>query len=178
VVNSYSVGEVSGVRSVGGVVGHLTDGSVVGSYSGATVSGEESVGGVAGHLNSGSRVFSSYFAGTVSGTESVGGVAGSVSGGRVISSAALNSAVKGTDRDVGRIAGFTIGPVTLSNNAAYTGVTNNAGNTSWPNKGASSKDGEDITSRDIHADGTLGERFTAENGWITENGRLPALSGE
>jgi len=36
---------------------------------------------------------------------------------------------------------------------------------------------EDINIESIHADGTLGKRFTKDNGWTTKNGKLPGLLG-
>ena len=38
-------------------------------------------------------------------------------------------------------------------------------------------EGEDISAYEIWSDGTLGGRFSIENGWTTENGKLPGLFG-
>jgi len=66
----------------------------------------------------------------------------------------------------------------LSNNAAFSGILNKAGNTMWDNRSASGINGEDITIDRIKADGTLGGRFTNKNGWTVQNGKLPGLFGE
>ncbi|MCL2688892.1 MAG: T9SS type A sorting domain-containing protein [Chitinispirillia bacterium] len=51
-------------------------------------------------------------------------------------------------------------------------------NTDWANKGADNLDGADITRAEILADGTIGGRFTEENGWTVQNGHLPGLFGQ
>jgi len=176
VANSYSAGAVNGVESVGGIAGTVEgDSRVENSYSGAEVSGTESVGGVAGYVSS-SSVTGCYFAGAVSGEENVGGVAGSIQGGALTGSAALGSAVKGTGKNTGRVAGFILGnTVNFSNNGAYAQITNNAGTTEWKNKGEKTMDGADISAAEINTDGTIGGRFTDENGWTVEAGKYPSL---
>jgi len=56
-------------------------------------------------------------------------------------------------------------------------MLNGEGTTEWNNIGEDQIDGEDISAEDIHADGTFDGRFTAENGWTTQNGKLPGLFG-
>jgi hypothetical protein len=56
-------------------------------------------------------------------------------------------------------------------------MLNPSGDMIWNNIGENKTDGEDISIPDIHADGTLGGRFTAENGWTTQDGKLPGLFG-
>jgi hypothetical protein len=63
----------------------------------------------------------------------------------------------------------------FSNNAAFSGITNNAGNTAWDKREATSINGEDLSASAIKADGTLGGRFTNKNGWTTQNGKLPGF---
>ena len=60
-------------------------------------------------------------------------------------------------------------------NAAFGGIKNYAGNTEWAAKGDRGRDGPDITKEQITADPTIGERFTTQNGWIIQEGRLPGL---
>jgi hypothetical protein len=93
----------------------------------------------------------------------------------LISSAALNPSITGTS-NVARIAGGNEGA--LQNSAAFDGIINGAGNTDWTNKTQDGLGGIDITAAEIMSDGTIGSRFTPDNGWTTENGRLPGLSGE
>ncbi|MDR3012418.1 MAG: hypothetical protein LBU70_04330 [Chitinispirillales bacterium] len=74
----------------------------------------------------------------------------------------------------GRIVGGSDAGI-LSNNAAFSGITNNTDNTAWDDRKATTINGEDITASTIKADGTLGGRFTNENGWTIQNGKLPGF---
>ncbi|MCL2677817.1 MAG: hypothetical protein FWE85_02055, partial [Clostridiales bacterium] len=90
--------------------------------------------------------------------------------------AALNPSVTG-DRYVGRV-GYMAQDYekALSGNVAFYGmVVTVFGNTKALNKGADKADGADIMSAAILADGTLGGRFTAANGWKAANGKLPGI---
>jgi len=202
VSNCYSTGSVSssGYNFSGGVVG-LNDknGTVSNCYSTGSVSSSgSSAGGVVG-INSGGFVSSCYSTGVISSSEGyawAGKYAGGVVGdetyaqngsgtlyhGWVRSCAALNPSINrvgNNDFYFGRIAGAddpsTNG--TLTNNIAFTNMLNPDNNTTWNNKSSSDKDGEDINAQSINADGTLGGRFTSENGWTTQNGKLPGLFG-
>ena len=120
-------------------------------------------------------VLNCYSTGNVSGDNYVGGVAGYFNVDKaILDCVALNPSVKASGT-VGRIAGRN---GTLSNNAAWNGIININGNTVWNNKGLDDIDGEDMTQASIHADGTLGGRFTASDGWTTKNGSLPGLFGK
>jgi hypothetical protein len=192
VANSYSTAAVSGVNrfvgeingSIGGVVGSVSMGTVSNSYSTGAVSGDTAVGGVAGYVRNNSFVTNSYSTGKVSGWSSVGGIAGAVLGGSVSNCAAFNPEVKAIeapfpieDPDVGRVAGVNWGSDnTLSNNVAYAGMKNNAGNTTWNNKGHDNLDGADITAAAIILDGTIGGLFS-DPVWTTQDGSLPGLFG-
>ncbi|MCL2183928.1 MAG: hypothetical protein FWB85_10725 [Chitinispirillia bacterium] len=178
IINCYSNGVVSGTIEAGGLIGSLSFGGLVAnSHSAAAVSGDSTVGGVAGVINGGSLI-NSYSTGTVSGISKVGGVIGVFVGhsltGSLISCAALNPEVKGTGSHVGRVVGSRDGG-TLSNNVAYAGMTNRAGNARWTNKGAADIGGADIALAAIKLDGTIGGRFTADSGWTAENGKLPGI---
>jgi len=158
VSNCYSTGSVNVSGSeflyVGGLVGENSDGSTVSNcYSIASVSTVSN---------------SKYF-------PAAGGLVG-YNGSTMSNCAALNPSLSYIDsyKYFGRI-GYN--DATLSNNIAFNNMLNPDGNTTWNNKGADQIDGEDINIKSINADGTLGGRFTDENGWTTENGKLPGLFG-
>ena len=108
VSNSYSTGSVAGGSYVGGLVG-LTDGTVTNSYASGTVTSSYVAGGVVG-LNDG-IVSNSYYAGNVTGNWSVGGLVG-VNYGAVSNSYSTGS-VTG-DGNVGGLVGLTDGTVSDS----------------------------------------------------------------
>jgi hypothetical protein len=66
----------------------------------------------------------------------------------------------------------------VANNIAFAGMINPSGGATWDNIGAANIDGEDFTKEQIQNDGTLGGRFTAVDGWTTQNGKLPGLFGK
>jgi len=189
----YSTGKISGASSVGGVVGYLkgnAEGSVSNSYSSGTVGGDSAVGGVVGTLivdySTVSVLANCYSIAAVNGTVGhAGGVVGSAVRGnrggtiRITGCAALNPDVTSGANTVGRVVGGTIGnmttTLTLSDNAAFAAMKNSQGAAEWPNIGADDLDGADISKEEIIEDATIGGRFTAENGWTTENGKLPGL---
>ncbi|MCL2220645.1 MAG: fibrobacter succinogenes major paralogous domain-containing protein [Chitinispirillia bacterium] len=178
VIRSYTTGKVAGVKLVGGVAGNVMAGSsVTNSYSAAAVSGRDDVAGIAGGVYMSSRVAHCYSTGAVSAHVITGGVAGSVSdNSSIAASAALNPQVKGRSWSVGRLVGDHRG--TLTNNAAYVGIINTAGNTMWGNKGSDKNDAGDCTADEINASPTIGGRFRYSNGWTTAYGRLPGLHGK
>jgi len=169
VENCYATGSVSGSNSIGGVVGFLNSGSVTNCYATGAVSGTSSVGGVAGYVDSGS-VTNCYATGAVNGSNSIGGVAGYVDSGSVTNCASLNPSVSGIG-NIRRVAGVNYSDGTLSGNVAFSGMTGGGNKTT-----ADGLDGADITAAQIKADGTLGGRFTTENGWTVENGKFPILT--
>jgi hypothetical protein len=206
VANSYFTGIVSGSDAVGGVAGcALGKVNITNSYSIGTISNTSSsgygFGGVVGVVSSGSRVANCYSISTINGSwKDVGGLVGLVSdysafdlnldiltGGLVskgsstiTNCAALNLRVNGSNP--GRIAG-TIQNSTLSGNVAFDSMNGYECSSllycsGWSNKGANNQDGADISAAAIRADGTIGGRFTSENGWTTENGKLPGLLGK
>jgi len=178
VFNCYSTGNIVGSSHVGGVVGNINAGGIVSNcYSTADVGGSSYLGCVAGIVNG--SVLNCYSTGTVSGTSYIGGVAGSISaGGNVSNCVALNPSVTETAADVGRIAGYKDATGTLSNNAAWDSIINNAGDTIWANKHTDSLNGVDIGKVFINSDGTLGGRFLSDSGWTVQNGKLPGLFGK
>ena len=172
----YSTGTISGAQDrIGGIVGGVyKNSSVTNSYSTGTVTGREAVGGVAGGIYE-SRITNSYSIGAINGNDVVAGVTGAVRSGVVINCAALNPEVK-SNINVGRVVSNAWNKFTLSNNVAYIGMINKAGNTKWVNKGMATRDGLDITIAAIQNDGTIGGRFTTANGWKVKNGNLPTLT--
>jgi len=187
----HSTGKVSGVNEVGGVAGGIIGGSVKNCYSTGDVSGNDYVGGVLGSFGGVAYTMGSmtncYAAGKVSGERYVGGLIGYVAyiftGSRIENCAALNPSVSG-ESNVGRVFGI-VGerafsfdePVPFAyDNIAFSGMAvteNDAAKTL--DKGADKMDGTDIGAAAILADGALGGRFTAANGWTVQNGKLPGL---
>ena len=171
----YSTGNVSGRDYVGGLVGKFSRFADLRlSYSTGNVTGNNYVGGITGYLYS-SILYQGYSTGSITGNQHVGGIVGEVNQDcclttNIIGFVALNSSIKGNNH-VGRIVGdvYALPPM---NNAAYDSILDNAGTALWLNKGANQIDGEDISKETIHADSTLGGRFTY---WTTQNGKLPGL---
>ncbi len=163
-------GSVKGHDGVGGVVG-LFYGSLGNCISACNITATGGdAGGVAGMAGLNSRINACYAIGTVSGGINVGGVAGLLYN-SVTDCAALNPSVSGSS-NVGRMAGSLLMTGSLSGNAAFAGMTGGGSD-----KTATGLDGEDMAAAAIKADGTLGGRFTAANGWTIENGKLPGLFG-
>ncbi|MDR2970324.1 MAG: putative Ig domain-containing protein [Bacteroidales bacterium] len=179
ILNCYTTGNITGessiTGSVGGVVGQAGNNSMVTNcYSTGNVSGVYSVGGVVGLLSTNSTVNNCYAIGNVSGTGVIGGVVGSNSA-TTNNCAALNPKVSGTGANIGRVIGSNSS--TASNNIAFEGMLNANDEPLWSPIGATTQNGADISKINIHADGTLGGRFTTAGGWITQNGKLPGLFG-
>ena len=183
VANSYFTGTVNGGLQTGGVVGFaISYTGIANCYSAGTVGGDRNVGGVVGWLNGLSRLTNSYSAAAVSGSLYIGGIAGGTDHSDVIDCAALNHEVKSYGNGILTIGARVIGNgeriTTFANNAAWNGMKNNDGTTEWLNKGADKPDGADITTAEIKADQTIGNRFSAGNGWTTVNGLRIELGGE
>ncbi|MDR2971922.1 MAG: hypothetical protein LBU83_08350, partial [Bacteroidales bacterium] len=160
--------EVRSEKGTGGIAGFCYDGSILNCYS----TGKIGMGaGIVGIIQNG-IVNNCYSTAEGIGDKILGGIAVIVGEGSSLSnSIALNPSVK-----MGRVTALNVG--TLFYNAAWNGILNNDGNTIWENKGQDKEDGEDMSLEAIYADGTLGGRFTAANGWTTQNGKLPGLFGK
>ncbi|MCL2072549.1 MAG: putative Ig domain-containing protein [Marinilabiliaceae bacterium] len=192
--NCYSTGTISAISisirntRVGGIVGEMNNSSISNSFSIATVNASASyyadAGGIVGYigLNSYSFISNCYSAGAISAngnsTVSAGGVAGYIYATELLNCAALNPSIACNSSAsnwyaFGRVVGRNNG--TLANNTAFESMLNPTGGTTWNNIGEASLDGVNISKAQIHADGSLGSRFTTENGWITQNGKLPGL---
>ena len=203
VSNCYTTGTVSASASsvvrtsdAGGIVGRMSNSTISNCFSLATVSSICSyyayAGGIVGEidLNSFSNILNCYSTGAISvgainangnSIANVGGVAGYISATELSNCAALNSVINcnslaSNNRSFGRVVGEISGGA-LASNIAFANMINPDGNTTWNNQGASNRDGLSFTKEQIHADGTLGGRFTSEGGWTTQNGKLPGLFG-
>ena len=172
---------------IGGIVGEALNSTVADCYTQVSVIATSgagspydgfSAGGIVGWLSAGSIVTNCYATGTVSGLCHVGGVVGEIQSGgsnsKVTNCAALNLSVSGI-KDVGRVIGSNLYSSTVDNNVAFSNII--AGGNPFPegenrNNGLS---GEDISINQIMADGTLGNRFTNDHGWVTENNKLPSF---
>jgi hypothetical protein len=139
------------------------------------VKGYETVGGLTGGSDN-CAIKNCYTTGAVSGNRYVGGITGALNSGSLLNSVALNPSVKG-DLNTGRIAGINNGDGMLSGNAAFSGILNKGGNTTWDNIGTANLDGENMSKESIQAEGSLGGRFNTAGGWTTLNGKLPGLFG-
>ena len=175
----------------GGILGYNTmDGDVSNCYSFGSITAMGVVntfaGGIMGYSFIG-NLSNCYSTGVVSAfgpaeptyetLPFVGGVIGGHSDmSDIINCAALNSDLVTSNQ--GAFARIGQGNGLLSNNIGYTGMIDPLGETTWFYEGEDQIDGEDIAVGEIHADGTLGSRFTEENGWTTEEGKLPGLFGE
>ncbi|MCL2011679.1 MAG: InlB B-repeat-containing protein [Cystobacterineae bacterium] len=181
VQNSYATGSVNGGISVGGLVGWNYEGTVQNSYATGSVNGGQEVGGLVGSNSTNGTVQNSYATGSVTSSGIyVGGLVGWNYGGTVQNSLALNPRVHGTT-DVGRVAGINenngtfIG--TSTNNHAFSGMLNGAGNTSWSNIGLNNLDGANISAGLLRRrDGFPAEFLTTP--WIYVEGQLPSLLGQ
>ena len=188
ITNCYSAGTIYAYctyyAEAGGLVGEMQYSTISNCYSMASVTAHANnytcAGGVAGDLLH-STISNCYATGYVSTSNSnsrAGGVAGQLYISTVSNCAALNLGIISQGqygRVVGSFEGYGAG--TLISNIAFSDMLNPSGNTTWNNIGASNRDGESISCENIHADGTLGNRFTGENGWTTENDKLPGLFG-
>ena len=172
--NCYSTCSVNGNGSVGGIAGYVNNVNFNNCYSTGTISGDGSIGGIAGEVFGNSSINNCYSISAVNGNSAVSGIAGYFSGTLITNCAALNPSIKA----IGAFRVALASSFQLSNNIAFDEMLNGDDNTEWESKGENKGDGEDISLEEIHADGTLGGRFTSENGWTTEDGKLPGLFGK
>ena len=182
VSTSYSTNLINGYNLSGGIVGHNYEGTVSNCYSIGEVSSESCAGGIVGQ-NFGS-VTTCYSMAIVSSNYYLGGVVGvNRDNGNTSNCAALNPYLNSISEysKFGRIVYVNkdeeegIGEDGLIENIAFAEMLNPESTTSWNPTGAKTLNGENIGTRRIHSDGTLGGRFKSENGWTTENGKLPGF---
>ena len=115
VTDSHSTGDVSGNRSVGGLVG-ANAGPITGSYATGDVSGDDHVGGLAGLNNS--SITDSHATGDVSGDDYVGGLVG-LNNSTITDSIATGS-VSGDDLVGGLVGDNDSGAIVASYSAGST----------------------------------------------------------
>ena len=192
----YSAGSVTGGYYVGGIAGYLDDmpNKINSCYSTGTISGEGFVGGIAGKIEDMSFIKGCYTTGVVIGKHDVGGITGQITNPIVAqrvnqeNCAVFSPSIIGLNTHsyievIGRVTGSISGTPSIGgfmrivNNAGWIGTLNADQNILWHNLGLYNRDGENISYNQIIADGTIGDRFLAANGWTTQNGKLPGLFG-
>jgi len=195
--NCFVTGKVKskskhGKSYLGGVAGRVSEQSMINDcYATAEVESSSDfyaiAGGIAGFLYS-ATVKNCYSTGKVrcfsEKNAAAGGLVGEVgesyeeSGSTITECAALNPSIScaGEEREYGRIVGkVTNNPIdSLARNAAFNEMINPEGETEWDEEYLVCN-GENITKEEINADGTIGGRFLAENGWAIANNSLPGL---
>ena len=200
VLNCYSTGDVNALGDytyAGGVAGsngYLFDFTlrednnygVFDCYSTGKVTASGSLGSFAGGvIGCNSNMVSNCYSISsvvVSGSSSLlyaGGIVGLILSQGIISNcAALNPDLTCNNTEI--YFGRVVVPwfYLLINNIAFNNMLNPNGDSTWDNKGHDQSDGADFTVEEINADATLGGRFTIENGWTTQNGKLPGLFGK
>jgi len=183
--NCYSTGDVSAttdsaqyLAAAGGIAGSVDNSTIENCYSTGDVSSSQQAGGIAGEVFN-STIENCYSTGDVSSSQQAGGIAGEVFNSTIKNCIALNQSISSDYFAIGRIIGQLYGTPTLSGNFAFIGMTD-PGEVKFGTiaNNAYDKNGANITKAQIAADGTFGGRFTAANGWTTQNGRLPGLFGE
>jgi len=192
VSNCYSTGFINSSYSSGGIVGVGYNSDILNCYSESNVNSyiveyESYAGGVIGYAVSRCNISNCYSTGTISACNSnlslIGGIIGMAKlnyNYKVSNCVALNPILISTTlySYFGRVAGLSETNGSLENNIAFIDMLNLDGNVVWENKGLDQIDGEDISFETIYADGSLGGRFTSENGWTVVNGKLPGLFGK
>ena len=184
--NCYSTGFIVGFdsfsttsgTSAGGIAGGTNRAIISNCYSTVSIDGISKIGGIVGEHNNFTKVNNCYSTGNINGeVDYIGGIAGDVINmdGVTENCAALNPSIT-AGSIFGRITG-RVANASLSNNIAFDNMINPDGNSIWYNKGATQTSGTDISADEIYTDGTLGGRFTSDNGWTTQNGKLPGLFG-
>jgi len=154
--------DVQGRGNVGALAGFVIDRSrIANCYSTGRVSGDsffhwsrsDGTGGVVGHVSGNSSVASCYSAAVVSGSNYAGGVVGAASVRSRVANCFSAGPVRAGGQSVGGVLGYSVNESVGANNVR-------------------------VSAEEINADGTIGGRFTNDNGWTTENGKLPGLRGK
>ena len=182
--NTYSTGTVNGTNYTAGIAGRLAVGSKItncyatGDITGAT----QYAGGIAGEVvSTGSEVANSYATGKVTAPARVGGIAGYLQqSSSIINCVALNSNVSG-NTNVFRIVGEVNlesganGGNTISDNVAFSGMTNSLGTTDWNEKGQDQRSGLDKSAEEIKATGFFEDLFADDPAWTYAVDKLPGF---
>jgi len=190
IYNCYSTGKVENYviatntgSFAGGIAGYNSIDNILNCYSSCSVSSSANLfsysGGIAGY-NTGMLSNCYSIGSTYSSVQKIYSISGGIIGyneGSVSNCAALISSVSciGPEKKYGRIVGNNDG--TLSSNIAFIDIINPDKDTNWDNIGENQIDGENFSIEQIYTDGALGGRFTIENEWTVQNGKLPGLFG-
>jgi hypothetical protein len=116
IANSYSKGNISGNKNVGGVAGRISGGSITNSYSLGNVGGDSTLGGITGGVTDGGSIMKSYSIGSVNGVSYAGGIAGLTYGSIFQYNVAMGPSINGYPHTC-RIIGYN-GGGTVSDNFA------------------------------------------------------------
>jgi len=170
---------INGVTQIGGIAGTVTQSAVISNCytTGVITASGFNIGGIAGWILDGSIVENCWSSLEIKGNGTrVGGLVGNVvnTNSTVRNSAALSPRLVG-NANVERVYGMWTAGSTRPNNIAFAGMLNSTGTTDWERKTLASSGGLDFSTEQIRADGILGGRFTTENGWTVENGKLPGF---
>ena len=175
---------------IGGISGKMEYGNISKCYSlgiitvkrigDFPISARRGVGGIAGSLlyanlsncYSTSPIDDYAYPSVMSGT---GGIVGYCQGPMTITNCValmpkINTVYMG---NVARVLGYSV--LGISNNYAFEGMLTRYDEPFVYEIGINMPGGANITKTQIHADGTLNGFFTNENGWTTENGKLPGF---
>ncbi len=178
--NCYTEGTVRGNDYCGGIVGSSAHSTILNCYTDGAVSGNYYCGGIAGRVvktavnNTVKDISYCYSLCAVSANADAGGIVGKIDLGCVEYCTALNPSVKAPS-NTGRIAGSIDDESLLFNNFAFDGIKDGYGSIIWSNKVENEKDGADYNYYAISTNATLGNRFTAANGWTVAAGKLPGF---
>ena len=159
----YASGAVSGVATLGGLIGYNNHGPISQAYATGTVSGSNDVGGLVGYNISGA-INQAYATGAVSGSNYVGGLVGNNVSGTTISQVYATGSVSGTGSNVGGLVGL--------NNAGT--ITNSYWDTETTGQSTSSG-GTGLTTKALIA--ALPGGFTAARWGNVGNQTTPYLLG-
>ena len=193
VSNSFFSGLViaAGERT-GGIAGHMNGAGT--RISNCFVSGEVrgnqwSTGGIVGFMQSAGIVENNYVVGLVSENSSIrlGGILGRANNNSLAitlrNNIVLSPSIRGNGGNQARIHGDPVtvnAPFTYSNNFAWDGVLNFAGNTNWGATAANNRNGANVTKEQINEAGFFEALFAgaASGVWTFAQGKLPGLRGE
>ena len=128
VQNSYSTGSVSGINTIGGLVGYILSSSIMqNSYSTCSVSASSgNIGGLVGY-NHGSTVQNSYSTGSVSGYNYIGGFVGYIETGAMVRNSYSTGSVSGNNHIGGFVGRSYSGTIQNSYSAGFVSGSGDVG---------------------------------------------------
>ena|GEM_PF-4112560 len=193
VSNSFFSGTVIGAgERTGGIAGHMNGAGT--RISNCFVTGEVrgnqwSTGGIVGFIMSAGIIENNYVTGLISEGSSIrlGGILGRASAANLAvtirNNIVLSPSIRGNGGNQARIHGDPVtvnAPFTYSNNFAWDGITNFAGNTNWGVTAANNRNGANISAIEIHEADFFETLFASAPAgtWTFAPGKLPGLNGE